>query len=78
MSKKNLIASLSIIKNFLETKIKSHGDEVTDFYDKKIPKVNSNHTCLPVIRLDSALRKDDNYYPQVFLKEYKYIEKKSN
>ena len=25
--------------------------------------------------LDSALKKDDNYYPQVFLKEYKYIEK---
>ena len=22
-------------KNFLKTKIKSHGDEVTDFYDKK-------------------------------------------
>ena len=36
-SKKNLIASLSIIKNkeFLKTKIKSHGDKVTDFYDKK-------------------------------------------
>ena len=26
--------------------------------------------------LDSALRKDENYYPQVFLKECKYIEKK--
>ena len=23
-------------KEFLKTKIKSHGDEVTDFYDKKI------------------------------------------
>ena len=23
------------IKSFLKTKIKSHGDEVTDFYDKK-------------------------------------------
>ena len=26
--------------------------------------------------MDSALKKDDNYYPQVFLKECKYIEKK--
>ena len=26
--------------------------------------------------MDSALRKDENYYPQVFLKERKYIEKK--
>ena len=63
-------------KEFLKTKIKSHGDEVTDFYDKKVPKVDPNHTCLAVITLDSVLKKDDNYYPQVFLKECKYIEKK--
>ena len=29
-----------------------------------------------VITLDSALKKDDNHYPQVFLKECKYVEKK--
>ena len=28
-------------KNFLKTKIKSHGDEVTNFYDKEIPKLDS-------------------------------------
>ena len=33
-------------KKILETRIKSHGDEVTDFYYKKISKVESNHTCL--------------------------------
>ena len=26
-------------KNYLKTQIKSHGNEVTDFYDKKIPKL---------------------------------------
>ena len=62
-------------KNLLKTKIKSHGDEVTDFYDKKVSKLDSNHTCLAVINLDSALKKDDNYYLQVFLKECKCIEK---
>ena len=31
-------------KDCLKTKIKSHGDEVTDFYDKKIPKVDSKNT----------------------------------
>ena len=46
------------------------------FYDKKIIKVGSNHSCLAVISLDSACKKDDNYYLQVFLKECKYIEKK--
>ena len=29
---------------------------------------HSNDTCLAVISLDSALKKDANYYPQVFLK----------
>ena len=36
-------------KEFLKTKIKSHGDKVTGFYDKEIPKVDSSHTCLAVI-----------------------------
>ena len=50
-------------KRFLKTNIKSHGDEVKDFYDKEIPKADSNRTCLAVICLDSALNKDENYYP---------------
>ena len=60
----------------MKNKIKSHGDEFTDFSEKKIPKVGSNHTCLAVISLDSALKKDENYCTQVSLKEWKYIEKK--
>ena len=56
--------------------MKSHGDEVTDFYNKKISKVDSNHTCLVAISLHSALKKHDNCYPQVFLNECKYTEKK--
>ena len=59
----------------MKTKIKSQGNELTDFYDKKVPKVDSNNTCLAVISLDSALKKDNGYYPEVFLKECKYIEK---
>ena len=60
----------------MKTKIKSHGDEVTNFYNKKIPKLDSNYTFLVVISLDSALKKDGNYYPQVVLKDCKYTEKK--
>ena len=45
-------------------------------FTKKIPWVDSIHTSLAVISLDSALKKDENYYPQVFLKECKCIEKK--
>ena len=38
--------------------------------------MDPNHTCLAVISLDSALKKDENYYLSVFLKECKYIKKK--
>ena len=38
--------------------------------------MDSNHTGLAVISLDSAIRKDETYYLQVFLRECKYIEKK--
>ena len=41
-------------KEFLKNKIKSHGDQVKYFYNKKIPKIVSNHTCLAVISLKSA------------------------
>ena len=64
------------VKNYLKTKIKSDGDEVTDFYDNKIPKFDSNHNCLAVISSNSALNKNDSYYLQVFLKECKYVKKK--
>ena len=62
-------------KTFLKTKAKSYGDEAADFHDKEISNVGSNHNCLAVIILDSAPKKEGNYYPQLFLKECKDIEK---
>ena len=38
--------------------------------------MDSNHTCLAVISLNSALKRHENYYSQVFLKECRYIKKK--
>ena len=59
----------------MKTKIKSHANEVTNFYDRKISKLDSNHNCLAVISLDSAVKENNNYYWKMFLKECKYIEK---
>ena len=39
--------------------------------------MDSNHICLAVINLDSALKIDESLYPQLFLKECKYINKKN-
>ena len=43
------------------------------FMVKEFPKMDSNHTCLAVISLDSALKKDENYYPQVLLKQIMFL-----
>ena len=40
-----------------------------------MPSAGSNRTCLGVITNNSSLKKDENYYPQYFLKKCKYIEK---
>ena len=55
--------------------MKSYGDDVIFYYDKEIPQGVADYTYLAVISVRSALKKDENYYPQVFLKECKYIEK---
>ena len=41
------------------------------FYNKEIPKVDYNHTCLTVISLDSARK----IHPQVFLKSVNILRK---
>ena len=41
--KKILIANLSVRKKKLKNKIKSHRDEVTDFYDKEKNVVKESH-----------------------------------
>ena len=39
-----------------KTKIKSYGDEATEFHDKELSKVGSNFTCLEVILIDFVLK----------------------
>ena len=63
-------------KMIFESKTKSNGDEVTNVFNKEIPKVDSNYTCLAVISLETAAKKDENHYPEGFLKECQYSEKK--
>ena len=50
----------------MKTKIKFYGDEVTEFYDEKTAKADSNHIYLAVSSLDFVLVKDESYYIQIF------------
>ena len=41
-----------------------------------MPYVASNQICLEVITIDSVFKKDEYCYLQVFLKEWKYNQKR--
>ena len=58
----------------MKTRIKSSNDEATDFHDKKMPEVGSKYYLLGG-NINFVLKTDRRYYPQLFLKEYNYIEK---
>ena len=69
--KKDLNSEPVYNKKGLKTKTKSYSYEATDSQDKEVPRVDSNYTCSAVISLDSILKRDENYYPHMFLKEFK-------
>ena len=42
-----------------------------------MPKAGSDYTCLVVMNVDSALKKDENYHPQAFWKRMQIHWKRS-
>ena len=76
--KKRFDSNSVYIKKYLRTKIKSYKGKInTNFHNNKIPKEGSQYICLSVILLDSILKTDKKQYPQVFLKECKYVIKET-
>ena len=65
---KELYSEPAYNRHFWKPKNISYDDEATDFHDKEVPNVDTNHTCFTVISPESILKIDKNYYPQVFLK----------
>ena len=64
--KKEFVSKLVHNKNFLKTKVKPHGDEVTVCYHKKTPNEDSNHTYLSVIGLEFTRKKDEIFICKCF------------
>ena len=58
---------------YIKAKIKSYKDKVnTNFQGKKTPKENSSYKCLSIITLESIIKVNKKYHPQIFLDECKY------
>ena len=56
-----------------KSKIKSYKDKVnTNFQGKKMPKENLSYKCLSIITLESIIKANKKYYPQILLDECKY------
>ena len=49
----------------------------TNFQGKETPKGDSSYKCLSLIMLDSVEKVRKKYYPQVLLKECKYVKRKN-
>ena len=60
------------------TKIKIYEDNIiTNFHNKKMPKEKSScKCCLSLIMLDSVIKANKKYYPQIVLEECKYVQEK--
>ena len=55
---------------YIKTKTKMYQNRVnTNFKGKKVPKENASYECMSLIVLDSVIRVNKGYYPQILLEE---------
>lgn len=66
-----MTVNLLRINFFAKIKTKSYCNEDTEFRDKEIHILGSSYTSLAVMLIDFVLWKDENYYEQSVLKEFK-------
>ena len=60
---------------YLKTTVKEYdGATKTNFLGNRIPKENIHYTIIACITIDSVVKMDDKYFPQVYLEECKYQE----
>ena len=64
-------------QKYLRTKVKEfHGGIKTNFLSNGVPKENIHYTCIACVTIDSVMKMDKKYFPQVYLEECKYKVKK--
>ena len=62
---------------YIKTKIKIYaGSIITNFHNKKMPKEKAPCKCLSIIMIDSVIKANEKYYPQMLLEECNIYKKK--
>ena len=66
--------SSDIIYNdqYIKTKVKTFKLAKTLFDNDKIPGEKMEYECIPCINVDSVLKIEKKYYPQIYLEQCKY------
>ena len=63
--------------SYIKAKVKTFYEVIKTLFDGgEIPKERVEYNCLACISIDSVLRVDKKYYPQVYLEQCKYNVKK--
>ena len=59
---------------YIKTKVKIFAkNTITNFHNKKMPKEKIPCKCLSIIMIDSVIKTNKKYYPQILLEQCKYI-----
>ena len=54
------------VREYLRTKVREFNDVIkTDLLDNDVPKENMHYTCIACISIDSVMKVDKKYFPQV-------------
>ena len=67
----------NVHNKYIKTKIKTFKDSIiTDCHNKKEPEEKIPCKCLSIIILDSVIKSDKKYCPEMYLEECKYKQQK--
>ena len=59
-------------KKYLKTKVREYDGVIkTNFLGNDVPKENMHYTCIACITIDSVMKMEKKYFPQVCLEECK-------
>ena len=64
-------------QTYIKAKVRDFDGVIkTNFLGNDVPKENIHYTCIACVTIDSVMRMDKKYFPQVYLEECKYKIKK--
>ena len=63
--------------SYIKSKVKTFSDIIKTLFDGDgIPREKIEYVCIPCVSIDSVLKVDKKYFPQVYLEQCKYKVKK--